>query len=205
MRPKLYNLFIWMHYFAAKDNPESSLTEIDFAHEATWFLTWHRLFMLWFEREIQIAIDDPEFTFSYWDWTKPEEHETYFKTGRLNVSDSLFNEWDTYCWPLNKPDMSETDVVEICSLTVPSNRPLRRCPSDSACMKSNPLWPSHSDVNEALQKSTYDAAKHGKYVDSFLEGFVVVESCSNTATELCDNDGTESVNRKLHNTVSYQL
>lgn len=40
----------------------------DYAHEKLGFLTWHRLFLLWFEREIKIELDKPDFRLYYWDW-----------------------------------------------------------------------------------------------------------------------------------------
>ena len=46
----------------------NSADELDYAHEATGFPTWHRLFLLWFEREMQILLRDDNFTIDYWDW-----------------------------------------------------------------------------------------------------------------------------------------
>ena len=73
---------------------------MDFAHEGTGFPTWHRLFLLWLEREIQIAIDDHLFRLPYWDWRDPSQQEILFERDRLganvngSVEGDLFGESD---------------------------------------------------------------------------------------------------------------
>ena len=95
---------------------------VDYAHEGTGFPTWHRQFLLWLEREIQVAIDDIEFRLPYWDWSDPDQREILFKSDRLgeNVKDTtfpdlkrrvvvkgeLFDNWDTYCWTVDYPSES---------------------------------------------------------------------------------------------------
>ena len=105
---------------------------IDFAHEATGFPTWHRLFLLWFEREIQLAIGDPMFRFHYWDWRDPDQHDALFMEDRLGKSTNsvvegiIFQNWPTLCW-------NETTKLpgEVCDPRVETD-PLRRCPG-TAC------------------------------------------------------------------------
>ena len=168
---------------------------IDFAHEATGFLTWHRLLLLWFEREVQITIaGEKDFTLSYWDWTNKKEREGYFDTGHLRVSDEPFNSWPTYCW-------YETQDGTICNPLEPTANELRRCPIEEACKMNYPFWPSKEDVQQALKIESYDTAPFNNMAsDSFrnyLEGFLPVKHC--TAQEkLC----VGSLNRKLHNSVS---
>ena len=171
---------------------------IDFAHEATGFLTWHRLLLLWFEREVQVTIPgQTNFTLSYWDWTNKDEREEYFKTGRLNVSDEPLNTWPTYCW-------YETQDGTICDPSKPTANKLRRCPIEEACRADYSFWPSKEDVLDALSVHYYDDVPYNKMATSsfrnFLEGFVPFTQCT-PQEKLCTN----SINRKLHNSVSFRL
>jgi tyrosinase len=40
------------------------------AHQGPAFFPWHRVILVHLEREIQQAIDDPDFGLPYWDWTR---------------------------------------------------------------------------------------------------------------------------------------
>ena len=44
---------------------------LEFAYEAPGFPTWHRLFMLWLEREFQIVTGNHTLRLPYWDWRDP--------------------------------------------------------------------------------------------------------------------------------------
>jgi tyrosinase len=191
VNPTLYNLFIWMHHFSSKDNEGSG---VDFAHEATGFLTWHRLFLLWFEREIQLTMNQPDFTFSYWEWTDPDEREKYL-TNFLSISRQPFSEWPTYCW-------YETQDGTICDPTRATRNNLRRCPIETACQMENQGWPSEQDVQH-LSISSYDTPPYNKDATksfrNLLEGFLPVHSCDGES--LCKDD----VARKLHNSVHLLL
>ena len=50
-----YDLFTWMHYYAARDTliPNDNKADIDFAHDGQGFPTWHRLYLLAWERTLQ--------------------------------------------------------------------------------------------------------------------------------------------------------
>ena len=211
VRPTVYDLFIWMHHFAAKDNPSKihSLLKIklhnayfiffsvvDYAHESTGFLTWHHLFLLWFEREIQVATSDPTFMFSYWDWTDSNEREAYFTSDRLGISAQLFAERPTYCWK------TRGNNTEIFNPTVSSNQQLRRCPDPIACSKENTLWPVSEDVIQALEIPIYDTVSNREFsFRSFLEGFKPVSSCDDII--LCTNSSAEgAIERTLNTAVS---
>ena len=54
-----YDLFTWMHYYAARDTIyPPNVTErvsIDFAHDGQGFPTWHRLYLLAWERSLQVS------------------------------------------------------------------------------------------------------------------------------------------------------
>ena len=182
---------------------------IDFAHEATGFPTWHRLFLLWFERETQIALRDPMFRFHYWDWRDPVQHDALFMENRLGKSTNsvvegiIFQNWPTLCW-------NDTTKLpgEVCDPTVETD-PLRRCPG-TACRQSNENWPSYADVNYAIGMKEYDASPFNRYVETssfrnYMEGFKIdPPELTCERKELCaiDERMNVNVNRKLHNSVS---
>lgn len=54
-----YDLFTWMHYYAARDTIYPHMItkpDIDFAHDGQGFPTWHRLYLLAWEQTIQVSI-----------------------------------------------------------------------------------------------------------------------------------------------------
>ena len=70
----VYNVFAWMHYYATKGNYGSPPVQkqCDFAQEQSRFLTWHRAWLLFVERELQKLSSTPEnFTIPYWNWADP--------------------------------------------------------------------------------------------------------------------------------------
>ncbi|XP_070566439.1 tyrosinase-like [Ptychodera flava] len=74
----VYDEFVWMHYFAARRNlvkrrktkhkDVPSVVQADFAHAGPAFLTWHRAYLLLWERALQKISGDEDFTIPYWDW-----------------------------------------------------------------------------------------------------------------------------------------
>ena len=65
-----YDLFTWMHYYAARDTilPHNKTeSDIDFAHDGQGFLSWHRLYLLAWERTLQEVGNDEEFALPFWD------------------------------------------------------------------------------------------------------------------------------------------
>ena len=187
---------------------------MDFAHEGTGFPTWHRLFLLWFEREIQIAIDDHLFRLPYWDWTDPSQREILFERDRLganvngNVEGDLFGDWNTVCW---EDTTNKRYPIAICNPIRPSNQNLRRCPSDDHCDKDHPNWPTSEDVNTAVSMDTYDTSPYNRFVTdesfrNYMEGFITSRGSECGDDTLCSTHMYNSedfiVTRKLHNTVS---
>ena len=189
---------------------------VDYAHESTGFPTWHRLFLLWLEREIQVAIDNTTFRIPYWDWSQPSQREILFKSDRLGenrdgtVVGDLFTDWETYCWQ----DMSDLSYpVPICDPSTPSGQILRRCPNAKLCNSDNPNWPTSSDVNEALSIEDYDDDPFDRFVTNtasrsfrnYLEGFLdKPDGCADDrlCTPAQPSKNRTAITRKLHNTVS---
>ena len=189
---------------------------MDYAHESTGFPTWHRLFLLWLEREIQVVIKDHTFRLPYWDWCQPSQREILFRRDRLGenvnnggvmtVNGDLFdNGWDTFCW---ENISGATSTIPICDPTVSSNEVLRRCPNATLCEKDNDQWPSADDIDEAVSICAYDASPYDRCVTeketsfrNYLEGFIAKDSCADDS--MCSETQCTNpyITRKLHNTV----
>lgn len=189
----------------------------DYAHEATGFPTWHRLFLLWFEREMQDLLQDENFTVHYWDWRYPDQRTSLFKRGQLGaryndtnstVVGDLFNGWETVCWSKNR-DGVPTPSNSICDPTKMTG-PLQRCPDKDKCDPDYAGWPNDTDVSVALEKSQYDNKNYDPTATesfrNYMEGFKVVDNCNvsdERVRDLCNVKKGCSLQRLLHNTVSY--
>ena len=185
---------------------------MDFAHEGPGFPTWHRLFLLWLEREIQIEINDYTFRLPYWDWRDETQRDVLFNYDRLgeNVNGTVNgrtisnNVWKTVCWH-DTSDM--TFPVNICNPNIPTAG-LRRCPKPELCKPSNKYWPSYDDVDTTLSIEDYDAPPFDSFVKdnhsfrNFLEGFAVSLRCEQNDT-MCTNTRGMPLTQIMHNTVSY--
>ena len=78
----VYNLIVWMHYYATKGNKSNKLVQCDFAHEQSGFLTWHRAWLLFVERELRKLSAAPDnFAIPYWDWTDTSTVNQLFNNG----------------------------------------------------------------------------------------------------------------------------
>ena len=190
----------------------------DYAHLGPGFPTWHRLLLLWFEREIQIETGDPMFTLHYWDWRDPEQREALFTRNHLGenvngtVMGSLFGNWPLFCWQDVGPlILNGISPIPICDPTTPVNQTLRRCPVDTACDKDHVNWPTYDDLESALSVKVYDVPPYDQTVlgsdTSFrnrIEG-VVAElgtSCGNDTMCFTVANNSVVVRIRLHNSVS---
>ena len=181
----------------------------DYAHESTGFLTWHRLFLLWFEREMQILLKDPSFTIRYWNWTNTNDRTSIFSFDKLGNSsddgtvDSKYygaDNWESVCWF----PFASTKKHQTCNPTdLDGIRPIIRCPSPTQCTDDYLKWPSQKIINRALNLSLYSNVTYNKYSENtfsnFLEGFEPNPSGDNESLEINPEDG---IARHLHNLVS---
>ncbi|XP_018419180.1 PREDICTED: tyrosinase-like [Nanorana parkeri] len=66
----IYNVFSWIHYYSMKpiliNGTFNSTT--NYAHESPAFPGWHRLGLLFLERQIQLLTGDENFAIPYFDW-----------------------------------------------------------------------------------------------------------------------------------------
>ena len=185
---------------------------IDFAHEGPGFPTWHRLYLLWCEREIQLMLGDDTFSFPYWDWRNPDHREILFRRNRLGVSvdgiveGEIFDNWYTVCWNRCEGDL---DTSVPCDLSRDFTGLLRRCPVEAACEADNMNWPTYEHIDETVSMVPYDEPSFDRFARggfrNFFEGFVIVDECDPDDT-MCTpgevNGTTVGIRRLLHNTVS---
>lgn len=86
----VHNLFVWMHYYSTRYTffPDERGTQsgIDVAHGGQGILTWHRLYLLFFDRSLQKMTHDKSFPVSYWKWTENKETCTICTEKHLGVT-----------------------------------------------------------------------------------------------------------------------
>ena len=122
MNVKNYDFFVWMHFYAARDtiHPDGHTdADIDFAHDGQGFPTWHRLYMLEWERSIQEIAHDDTFSVPFWDWTEPKDESKIFTNDLLgvteqssdknegNVTGKYFNDWYIICTREQTKDLTK--------------------------------------------------------------------------------------------------
>lgn len=169
----VYDFMVHLHYFATKNteingvpnciNPTevfSGQTRIlDFGHNGPGFLTWHRLYLLYMEREMGQVAGDPDFALPYWRWAGEGTGCSVCTddlAGSTNWSDphftlnsgSPFSKWTATCQIL--AESGDCDVYP-CNLAQPRD-PIIRHPGGSA---SSSL-PTRSDVIFTLSQVNFD-------------------------------------------------
>ena len=130
----------------------------DYAHESAGFPTWHRLYLLMLEREIQLAVDDPTFSLSYWDWTNFEGQSDWIdlifndqKLGGYTENGAVTGDyygpeqWQTVCWFKDPNNGSTCDPEDTRGIY-----PLIRCPINPSCTAAEGLFPKEQDASRAL-------------------------------------------------------
>ena len=207
-----YDLFVYLHHMAARENDQCKGrlgTIIDFAHEGPTFLTWHRYYLLLFERELQTITNDSSFALPYWDW------ETH--TGKEIFNDGLFgtlspaiwqyrvliggNIWNTACDVIvRNPRVSCEKSREPCNLQQPTGT-LWRIVNDN-------FSPRLFEIHEALKQSVFENQGDGGWnkkstgFRNILEGFVGLYCSESTLTTYRDHVGNlNGAHAFLHNKV----
>ena len=184
----------------------------DLAHQGTGFPTWHRLLMVWLEREIQVMLGDHHFRLRFWNWLEPQQRLVPFRDHRLGgisnvtVTGDLVNgNWTMVCW---NDKTNFTAPYDVCDPRQLSDAVLRRCPDATLCERNNPVWPSYRDYHFALSIEDYDVSPYNAEVActdesyrAYMEGFLNEEGSDCEGDPMCTTDG-HMVNRlKLHNVV----
>ena len=187
-----YDLFTWMHYYAARDTilPHNKTeSDIDFAHDGQGFLSWHRLYLLAWERTLQEVGNDKEFALPFWDWTEnPTQCDPAIcSEGLLGVTDQTtgivrgkyLNDWYVLC------TREQTDnLTKSCDPTDKRNG-LKRNTDDEKEKKEKEqgydmTFPKKTEVNFALRFETFDRPPYNKSSScnfkNILEGYASTET-----------------------------
>ncbi|XP_070762030.1 tyrosinase-like [Enoplosus armatus] len=166
----VYGVYIWMHYYASKSYAG---TENDSAHQGPAFLFWHRVFLLFIERDIRELTGNQDFYIPYWDWTRTDHcnicNNQYFggvgQDGRID-SASLFSKWTIIC-PF------EEGLGIICSPSSDFEHLIRNPGNDP----HSSTLPTAEDVENTLAKELFDTPPYDRTSrNSFrctLEGFEI--------------------------------
>ena len=184
----------------------------DMAHQGPGFPTWHRLLILWFERELQVMLGDHLFSFHYWNWLNPQQREVPFTPHRLGstvntivTGDIVDGNWSLICW-FDRANF--TAPYDICDPRELSIARLIRCPNKSLCEKNNSVWPSYTDYHFSLSIKNYDVSPYNAVVKcteesyrSYMEGFLSEKGDDCRDDPMCTVYGNEKATLKLHNVV----
>lgn len=180
---KNYDLFVWLHYYAARDtiHPDGHTdADIDFAHDGQGFPSWHRLYMLAWERTIQELANDENFTVPYWDWTENKDECEICTKDLLGVKDTngrvtgkYFNDWYIIC-----TEEQTQKLTRVCDPTL-SKPGLMRVSDREKQVKEEKGWvmtfPTKEEVHFALRFETFDLPPYSKESScnfrNILEGY----------------------------------
>lgn len=167
----VYDLYVWMHYYSAKTYAGS---ENNSAHRGPAFIFWHRVFLLFIEREIRELTGNQDFYIPYWDWTRTDHcnicTNQYIggvgQDGRIDGA-SLFSKWKTIC-----PFQESLGVI--CIHSDASDAHLIRNPGKDPMYKT---LPTTEDVEDTMATPLFDTPPFDrtskKSFRNKLEGFEI--------------------------------
>ncbi|XP_035667639.1 tyrosinase-like [Branchiostoma floridae] len=225
----VWDFFMATHYYASRATMPPASAEIckeknecflDFAHEGVGFPTWHRAYVLEFERAVQEVNDDSDWTLPYWDWSAAEDNQCDICTndyvgkndpdGNLDTG-SVFANWETICVDLPSFDEATNRThTKPCNVTEGTGK-LKRNPGNAdtdSLGESMARLPYTTEVDFALRFSTYDTPPYGRISDcsfrNLLEGYADTSTGKNRQTT---TNGTVTVPgaHTLHNHVHIYL
>ena len=159
----VHELFVWLHYYTANRNTilpdKTKMPFMDFAHEGQGFPTWHRLYLLAWERALQDLSGDEDYAIPFWDWTASEKCEICSEKLLGDVSSNgdvvgkYFSNWTTICYPWGP---IATDNTKLCDPRVNTGK-LKRSPVQKKLANGfNAVFPTKKEVAFALRFGTYD-------------------------------------------------
>ncbi|XP_038641681.1 tyrosinase-like [Scyliorhinus canicula] len=170
----LYNVFAWAHYLCAK--PRGDGQPGIYAHRGPAFPSWHRLYLLSFEREMRNLTGDRDFYLPYWTWAGQQSCDVCTDNlfgsndaqGFLNPN-SRFRNWLTFC---SGEGVHELDFGLVCPPGATLR--IRRHPDVNRGLGG---LPSRQDVKLSLQLHSYDSTPYNeRALSSFrntLEGYLL--------------------------------
>ncbi|KAM4630482.1 tyrosinase-like [Polymixia lowei] len=192
----VYDLYVWMHYYSAKSYIGS---EDNAAHRGPAFAFWHRVFLLFIEREIRELTGDQDFYVPYWDWTRTNhcnictnQYVGGIGPGGQIDSASSFSKWETIC-----PYQESLGIICIHSDNS-GPRHLIRNPGKDPMF---PTLPTAEDVQDVMAAESFDTPPFDKTSsDSFrnkLEGFDIPQDSRHLSASMHN-----LVHRYLNGTMS---
>ena len=186
----------------------------DLAHQGPGFPTWHRLLIVWLERELQVMLGDHLFRLHFWNWLDPHQRDVPFMNHRLGglvnttvTGDLVEGNWSLVCW---RDKVNFTAPFDVCDPRNLSDVGLIRCPNTTLCESTNPVWPSYEDYHFALSLESYDVSPYDGQVQcteesyrAYMEGFLNEEGTDCGNDPMCTTAQGGMLGRlKLHNVVS---
>ncbi|XP_068121835.1 tyrosinase-like [Hyperolius riggenbachi] len=150
----VYDIFVWIHHYATKPILiNCSFMETNFAHNGPGFLTWHRMSVMYIEREIQRLTGDDWFAMPYYNWSNDATCKictnsfmgSSDKNGMIANSNFLAS-WETICFNSGDPEQYCSTALE------DSTMYLQRDPGHGGDKR----MPTYQDVQNSLQWEVYD-------------------------------------------------
>ena len=118
----IHELFVWLHYYTTQRDtvlPDKTVIPfMDFAHQGQGFPTWHRLYLLAWERALQEMSGDEDYAIPFWDWTESEKCKICSEELLGNTSSNgdvvgkYFEDWLTICYPLETNGTNNSNLCD---------------------------------------------------------------------------------------------
>ncbi|XP_069806837.1 tyrosinase-like [Dendropsophus ebraccatus] len=165
----VYDIFAWIHYYSMKPLLINGLFDDsrNYAHSGPAFPGWHRVGLMFLERQIQILTGDEDFAIPYYDW-RGEKNCSICTNELLGESNeqgflhdnSHFAFWKSICSGYNYADAYCQTAGDECQM-----ERLHRKPGADPTVKS---FPSFKDVEDTIKWSSFDTPP---FNDSSLRSF----------------------------------
>ncbi|KAG9481848.1 hypothetical protein GDO78_010856 [Eleutherodactylus coqui] len=189
----IYDVFAWIHYYSMQPilRNGSLDSSYNYAHRGPAFPGWHRLGLMFLERQIQLLTGDEDFAVPYYDWRGEKScsictNELLGASNRDGFLDeySHFAYWKSICSGFNYPNA-------YCQNAGDENQMEKLYRKPGADPRAKRL-PSFKDVEDTLKWKDFDRPPYNtesrRSFRNALEGF------------LRPSDGT-TLERNMHNLV----
>ncbi|XP_040188965.1 tyrosinase-like [Rana temporaria] len=174
----IYDVFAWIHYYSIKPilmwGTFNDTT--NYAHKGPAFPGWHRLGLLFLERQIQLMTGDENFALPYWDWRGEGNKCSICNDDFVGGNDeqgflspySYFAFWKSMC--------SGYNYIDSYCLGADDFNQLERLHRKPGTNPHAPSLPTFEDVEETLKWKDFDTPPYNRKAQkSFrnaLEGFI---------------------------------
>ncbi|XP_073466349.1 tyrosinase-like [Aquarana catesbeiana] len=173
----IYDVFSWIHYYSIKGILKNGIFDdrTNYAHQGPAFPGWHRLGLLFLERQIQLLTGDENFGLPYWDW-RGDKNCSICINEYLGDSDmqgylspySHFAFWKSIC--------SGYNYDEAYCLGADDQNQMEKLHRKPGFNPDSPNLPTAQDVEDTLKWKDFDSPPYNRAATrSFrnaLEGFI---------------------------------